>query len=190
MRHKSEVFGHFQKFKSKVGKTTGRHVRCLRSGGKEYFLDYFTTYLRKEGIQREFPCRHTPQQNGVAERKKSEYPRSSTGHDEREAYAQVTLGRSCEYVCLPYEPVHNIRNGRGHATRKILRKEAGFIAHPDIQRDRIHAHTQREVQKLDPKSEKCILIGYSLEQKGYKCYNPSTRKVRVSRDADTLRNRT
>ena len=37
-------------------------------------------------------------------------------------------------------------------------------------------------QKLDPKSEKCILVGYSLEQKGYKCYNPSTRKVRISRD--------
>ena len=37
-------------------------------------------------------------------------------------------------------------------------------------------------QKLDPKSEKCILVGYSLEQKGYKCYNPSTRKSRVSRD--------
>ena len=25
-------------------------------------------------------------------------------------------------------------------------------------------------QKLDPKSEKCILVIYSLEQKGYKCY--------------------
>ena len=37
-------------------------------------------------------------------------------------------------------------------------------------------------QKLDPKSDKCILVGYSLEQKGYKCFNPSTRKVRVSRD--------
>ena len=37
-------------------------------------------------------------------------------------------------------------------------------------------------QKLDPKSKKCILVGYSLEQKGYKCYNPLTRKVRVSRD--------
>ena len=37
-------------------------------------------------------------------------------------------------------------------------------------------------QKLDPKLEKCLLVGYSLEQKGYKCYNPSTRKVRVSRD--------
>ena len=37
-------------------------------------------------------------------------------------------------------------------------------------------------QKLDPKSEKCILVGYSLEQKGYKCYNPSTRKARTSQD--------
>ena len=37
-------------------------------------------------------------------------------------------------------------------------------------------------QKLDPKSEKCILVGYSFEQKGYKCVNPSTRKVRVSWD--------
>ena len=36
-------------------------------------------------------------------------------------------------------------------------------------------------QKLDHKSEKCILVGYSYEQKGYKCFNPSTRKVRVSR---------
>ena len=37
-------------------------------------------------------------------------------------------------------------------------------------------------QNLDPKSKKCILVGYSLELKGYKCFNPSTRKVRVSRD--------
>ena len=51
MRQKSEVFGHFQQFKAEAEKTTGRHVRCLRSnGGKEYFSDVFMTYLRKEGI--------------------------------------------------------------------------------------------------------------------------------------------
>ena len=37
-------------------------------------------------------------------------------------------------------------------------------------------------QKLDPKSEKCIHVGYSPEQKRSKCFNPSTQKVRVSRD--------
>ena len=37
-------------------------------------------------------------------------------------------------------------------------------------------------QNLDPKIEKCILVGYSLEQKGYKCFNASVRNVRVGRD--------
>ena len=51
MRQKSEVFGHFQRFKAEVEKTTGRHVRCYRSdGGKDYFSGELTTYLRKEGI--------------------------------------------------------------------------------------------------------------------------------------------
>jgi hypothetical protein len=36
--------------------------------------------------------------------------------------------------------------------------------------------------KLDPKAEKCIFIGYSLQQKGYRCFNPSTWKLQVSRN--------
>jgi len=36
--------------------------------------------------------------------------------------------------------------------------------------------------KLDPKAKKCIFIGYSLEQKRYRCFNPSIRKLQVSRD--------
>ena len=35
---------------------------------------------------------------------------------------------------------------------------------------------------MDPKSEKCVLVGYSFEQKGYNCYNPRTKQVRVIRD--------
>ena len=37
-------------------------------------------------------------------------------------------------------------------------------------------------QNQDPKLEKCILVGYSLKLNGYKCYNPSTQKVIVSRN--------
>jgi hypothetical protein len=36
--------------------------------------------------------------------------------------------------------------------------------------------------KLDPKAEKCIFIGYSSKQKGYRCFNPSTRKLQLSKD--------
>ena len=40
-----------------------------------------------------------------------------------------------------------------------------------------------KVQKnLKPKSKKCIFIGQSLEQKGYKYFNPSTQRIFVSRD--------
>jgi hypothetical protein len=50
----------------------------------------------------------------------------------------------------------------------------GYIAY-------VHVLDEKR-SKLDPKADKCIFIGYSLEQKGYKCFNPSTRKLQVSRD--------
>jgi hypothetical protein len=40
----------------------------------------------------------------------------------------------------------------------------------------------RKRSKLNPKAEKCIFIRYFLEQKRYRCFNPSTRKLQVSRD--------
>ena len=46
-----------------------------------------------------------------------------------------------------------------------------------------YVHVLNELRtKLDPKAKKCVFIGYSLEQKGYRCYNPITREIRVSRD--------
>ena len=45
----------------------------------------------------------------------------------------------------------------------------------------VHVPNERRT-KLDPKVEKCIFIRYSLQQKGYRCYNTSPRKMQVNRD--------
>ncbi|MCO5567487.1 hypothetical protein L7F22_021180 [Adiantum nelumboides] len=67
MKEKSEVFTHFQNFKAMVKKQTRNFVQCLRSdGGGEYFSNDFGNFLKKHGIQRQFSCRYTLQQNGVA----------------------------------------------------------------------------------------------------------------------------
>ncbi|MCO5610634.1 hypothetical protein L7F22_064873 [Adiantum nelumboides] len=46
-----------------------------------------------------------------------------------------------------------------------------------------YVHVPHELRtKLDSKVKKCVFIGYSIEQKGYKCYNHVTHQVRMSRD--------
>ena len=183
MKKKSEVFTHFQKFKNQAEKETNRKVRCLRSdGGKEYFSEEFTSYLEDEGIRREFTCRNTPQQNGVAERKNRvilEVARAMINekHMPRHYWAEA----ACTAVYLmnrcTTDGVHELTPYEKYVGRKP------DLAHVRVFGSIAYVHIpDKQRQKLDPKSEKCILMGYSLEQKGYKCFNPSTRMVRVSRD--------
>ena len=43
-------------------------------------------------------------------------------------------------------------------------------------------------KKLDPKSKKCIFIGYSLHSKGYRLYDPKRRQFHESRDVIFVEN--
>lgn len=46
-----------------------------------------------------------------------------------------------------------------------------------------HVHVPNEKRgKLDDKSSACVLIGFSEESKGYRLYDPKTKKIVVSKD--------
>jgi hypothetical protein len=71
---------------------------------------------------------------------------------------------------------------------RVSTHERYFGMKPDLRHLRVfgsvaYVHIPKEKRKkLDAKAEKCILVGYSDEQKGYKCYNPQTKQACVSRD--------
>jgi hypothetical protein len=49
----------------------------------------------------------------------------------------------------------------------------------------IHSHLRT---KLEPRAIKCVFIGYSPTQKGYKCYDPITKKIFLSLDVTFFEN--
>ena len=73
---------------------------------------------------------------------------------------------------------------------KVSAHELYFERKPNLRHVRLFgsiAYVQMPYEKrrkVDPKSEKCILVSYSQEQKGYDCYNPRTREARVCRDVE------
>ncbi|GAA0184262.1 hypothetical protein LIER_31550 [Lithospermum erythrorhizon] len=69
MKQKSDAFKHFKDWKTLVENQTGKKVKRLRTdNGLEFCSSEFDEFGKAEGIARHHTVRHTPQQNGVAER--------------------------------------------------------------------------------------------------------------------------
>ena len=69
MKHKSEVFEIFKKWKAIVENKIDLKVKCLRSdNGGEYELGEYKKFCALNGIRLEKTPPGTPQHNGIAER--------------------------------------------------------------------------------------------------------------------------
>ncbi|KAL5840582.1 hypothetical protein ACOSQ4_013190 [Xanthoceras sorbifolium] len=188
MKEKSEVFQVFKNFNSMIKTQFQTRICVLRTdNGKEYFNSNMFAYLLGEGIVHQSSCVDTPQQNGVSERKNRHLlevarslmiamnvPKNFWG--EAVLTAAYLINRLPSRVLNFQTPcqVFSMKFPNNRLLSHIPQKVFGCTVY-------VHNHSSTR-SKLDPKAIKCMFIGYSPTQKGYKCYSTSTRKLYVSMD--------
>ncbi|KAI5354607.1 hypothetical protein L3X38_007502 [Prunus dulcis] len=183
LRNKSNAFECFKKFKAMTELQSGDKVKSLRSDrGGEFMSNEFLTYCSEAGIQRQLTVAYSPKQNGVAERKnrtviemtKSMLHEKSLPYEfwAEAVHTAVYLLNRCPSKSLekmtPFEAYTGRKPGIAHL------KVFGCLCHvliPSVLR-----------HKLEENCHKCIFVGYGLCEKGYRLYDPKTRKIVLSRD--------
>jgi len=109
MKQKSEVLCKFKEFEKTFSNECRQRVTRLRTdNGGEYTSKEFQECLKAQGIHHETTVPHTPQQNGVAERKNRtliEAARTMLSHAQN---AKDVLGRGCSDSSLHTEQAAHV----------------------------------------------------------------------------------
>nr|XP_004513812.1 uncharacterized protein LOC101489272 [Cicer arietinum] len=171
---------------------SGRKV--LRTdNGREYYHHSLKSHLLKHGIIHQTSCVNAPQQNGITERKNRhlmEVTRSlmlSTNvpnhfWDEAVLSASYLINRMPSKALKFKTPCQTLLSIYPHI--KILSsippKVFGCTAF-------VHDN-QPNKGKLEPKSLKCIFLGYPPNKKGHRCYYPISKKFYHSMDVTFFKN--
>ena len=188
LKHKSEVSNCIKNLYQLIKRQFGDAVQGLRTdNAKDFLNNNLNQFLTSEGIRHETSCRYTPQQNGLAERKIGDIvdkartllihahaPMNLWGFSIMTAVHLInrlpskTLGLLSPITIL--ENLYpNIKLQTGLPNRVF-----GCVAY-------VHNPTHKH-NKWSHKALKCVFLGYSTTQKGYKVYHPITRKHLVSKD--------
>ena len=183
LKGKDEAFAKFIEWHILVEKETGNKLRTLRlDRGREFTFGEFADYCKGHGIKHQLTTAHTPQQNGVAKRKNRiivEMARSmlkgkglpDTFWAEAVNTAVYILNRSYTKAVKDMTPLQAFSGKKPSVAHFRIFGSDCYVHVPDASRT-----------KWDAKSQKCIFLGYSEESKGYRLYNPTTKKVIISRD--------
>uniref|UniRef100_A0A2N9GD91 Uncharacterized protein n=1 Tax=Fagus sylvatica TaxID=28930 RepID=A0A2N9GD91_FAGSY len=183
LKNKSEAFAKFKIWKAEVENQTGRKIKCLRTdNGTEYRDGDFLKFCEEHGIKRHFTVRKTPQQNGVAERLNRTITETARCLRLNAELPKIFWAEAVDVACYIIN-----RSPRVALDGKVA-EEVWTGQEVDYSFMRIfgcpaYVHISGEDRsKLDPKSKKCIFLGFKKGVKGYKLWDPVAQKVVISRD--------
>ncbi|KAJ9705809.1 hypothetical protein PVL29_003762 [Vitis rotundifolia] len=195
LKQKYDVSIVIPNFHSMVQNQFGVKIKSFRiDNARDYFNQTLSPYFQSQGILHDSSCVNTPQQNGVAERKngyllnktrallfQGNVPKSYWG--EAVLTATYMINRIPSQVLDNKSPVEILKSFYPH-----FRTSNGLTPRVFGCTTFVHVHSQHR-DKLDPRAIKCVFLGYSSTKKGYKCYNPSTRKFYISTDVTFTENK-
>jgi hypothetical protein len=184
LHYKSDAYDTFIKFKLLTENQLSSPIKQLQiDGGGEFnstrFHTRFQTLLTQNGILHRKTCPHTSQQNGIAERKLRhvlETGLTLLAHSGLSNKFWVDAFLTSIYVInrLPTPVLNNSSPFEQIYHRNpdySLLKVFGCKCFPLLRPYTSH--------KLDFRSKPCIFLGYSY--KGYRCFDPLTQNVYLSR---------
>lgn len=183
MKEKSEAFGRFKAFKGLVEKDLGKSIITLRTDrGGEFTSREFNEFCEESGIRRHLTASYTPQQNGVVERRNRtllEMTRSILKAMKVPNYLWGEAIRHSTYV-INRVPTRALENMTPY---ECLREKKPNLAHLRVFGCLAHSKVEpANLKKLDDRSKPLVHLGIEPGSKAYRLYNPTTRKVIVSRN--------
>ena len=145
--------------------------------GGEFCKKEFEEFCKKCGIARQKTTPYTPQQNGVAERMNRTLMEKARSMLSGTGLGQEFWAEGVEIACylVNRSPSSVLEDKTPH---EVWTGKKPSLSHLRVFGCDAYVHVPKEKRtKLDNKSERCIFIGYKDGLKGYKLWNPETRKV-------------
>ncbi|RVX02515.1 Retrovirus-related Pol polyprotein from transposon RE2 [Vitis vinifera] len=149
----------------------------------EYFSTQFTSFMSHHGILHQSSCAHTPQQNGVAERKNRHLVETARtlllhSHVPFRFWGDAILTACYLINRMPSSVLHD------QIPHSLLFPDQPlYFLPPRVFGCTCFVHILTPGQdKLSAKAMKCLFLGYSRLQKGYRCYSLETHRYFISAD--------
>nr|GEY97592.1 zinc finger, CCHC-type [Tanacetum cinerariifolium] len=180
---KDQSFDTFNEYKSTIEKELRTTLKMLRTDrGGEFTLNEFTQYCKENRIARQLTAPYPPPQNRVVERrnrtimstkrcmmKPTNMPQNFWAEAVRHAiYILNSVPTKALEDITPYEEIKQMKPNLENL------KVFGCIAYAKV--------PSQHLTKLDDRSTKMVYLGNEQGSKAYRIFDPTTRKICVSRD--------
>ncbi|RVW38572.1 Retrovirus-related Pol polyprotein from transposon TNT 1-94 [Vitis vinifera] len=144
----------------------------------DYSRSQFTSFMSHHGILHQSSCAHTPQQNGVAERKNRHLVETARtlllhSHVPFRFWGDAVLTACYLINRMPSSVLHD------QIPHSLLFPDQPlYFLPPRVFGCTCFVHILTPGQdKLSAKAMKCLFLGYSRLQKGYRCYSLETHRL-------------